>query len=256
MNAELDDWYEASVEPLSEVWKSTIPSDAETDRAVRRFWRQRAVRRKPRPFFFVMAAQGFFLGLVTIALGTWVRTGELPWSKPASNAHTSPSNPTESRHRTATQAAAPTPTGSVPIQAFDGVTARSREPLAPPDRAPSSKSRRAEPKPRAPEVSKEPEPGSAMMAASPIAASEERGAWVRVARALAAHDLEGADAALGELCKASDPGVQDAAELARAELWSGSGRAIQYRPTIERLAVSGRTPFIRKRAAAILAGIK
>ena len=77
------------------------------------------------------------------------------------------------------------------------------------------------------------------------------GAWARVAQALRDHDSAKAEKALDELARSTDQKTRDAAELARAQLRVAEGRGTA-RGTLERLAASGATPAIRRRASELL----
>jgi hypothetical protein len=78
------------------------------------------------------------------------------------------------------------------------------------------------------------------------------GPWKRVARALSVSDWTRADQALSELSSTADPATRDAADLARAELRIAHGEGTALRPELARLARSGATALIRKRAARLL----
>jgi hypothetical protein len=81
------------------------------------------------------------------------------------------------------------------------------------------------------------------------------GPWERVAKALEAGDFSTADAALNDLTTSGDNHARDAAALARAQLWITQGRGGEARGTLQHLAQHGKTPLIRRRAAALLQGL-
>ena len=84
----------------------------------------------------------------------------------------------------------------------------------------------------------------------------ERSAWHDAARALEQNDHARAERALAELGASPDQPTRDAAELARAQLWVSRGKPDQARPVLERLALRGATPLIRRRAAEILSSTR
>src|SRR5262249_46815744 len=91
---------------------------------------------------------------------------------------------------------------------------------------------------------------AARVDSSPLPAD---GPWSRVAQALSASDWQGADRSLVELSTSSgDPATRDAAELVRAELRIAHGQGAALRASVERLALHGATPLIRKRATLLL----
>lgn len=88
---------------------------------------------------------------------------------------------------------------------------------------------------------------------APAASTRARSAWVRAADAMQRGDSEAADRALAELASGEDAIERDAASLARAQNWLASGQRERARPVLQRLAASGATPWIRVRAAELLA---
>ena len=83
-----------------------------------------------------------------------------------------------------------------------------------------------------------------------------RAAWTRAAEALNRGDTEAADKALEELTAEGSEESRDAAWLARAQTWVASGQPERARPVLIKLAASGATPLIRKRAAQTLSRMK
>jgi len=90
-------------------------------------------------------------------------------------------------------------------------------------------------------------------APAPSGSSAGRGAWVRAADALERGDSEAADRALAELASGDNANERDAASLARAQNWVAAGQRDRARPVLLRLATAGATPWIRTRAAELLA---
>lgn len=87
-----------------------------------------------------------------------------------------------------------------------------------------------------------------------LQSASERSAWQKAASALEQNDHRAAQRALSELEASREATTRDAARLARAELLIAENRISDARPLLERLAESGATPLIRRRAAELLSG--
>jgi len=83
-------------------------------------------------------------------------------------------------------------------------------------------------------------------------APAEEGEWSRVSEALKRGDVESAQKELDQLSRSADAGKRDAAVLAQAELFLKQGDHAKARVMLERLAESGATAFIRRRAGQLL----
>ena len=258
MTAKPDEWNEELFQRAAAVWRLAVPSEDETERAWRTFSRRHARPARRGRLVLVAAAQGFVLGLVTIATATWVRMDVLP--QLAARSATSPA--ASPAPRAGGRRAAPPPSAPSVHDAVEPASTATFDDVA---HGSASQIETVTPSvaknlpPRAlPQARRE---ARAWGFASPppsdipsLAAGE--GPWERVARALADHDIDRADRALAELCRSAEPSVRDAAELARAELWIGNGRGAAFGPALQRLATSGQTPFVRQRAAALLSAMK
>jgi hypothetical protein len=250
---------------LAETWRESAPSVAD----VRSLRVRLAARRAPtRSRFRVLAlalAQGFVLGGVTLAAAAWVGHALPSFERLGSSEPKRTSEPPPRAHGrggpgSLAAGSVRRPSGDVPaVAAFGDMTP---DPARVPFEMPSvpsttpargygvsrSAARRAE------------RPGAEAMAPPPTEShpAEESpqvnsdGPWARVAQALSASDWLRADKALLELVATADPATRDAAELARAELWIAHGHGAALRANVERLAASGYTPLIRKRAARLL----
>jgi hypothetical protein len=247
-------------ERLAACYERDLPSDDEIDRARRRLARRGvAVRRVNAKLFLALVVQGFVLGVVTLAAAAWLT--ERVFGSPAASSRPAASEGTTSTqgHGASHRANRARPTEgdetvpAPPRAAFADLPRR--EPLGAPHAASgASGAKREAPAP----VSAAPSPtneASTETPASPLLPSapvDEAGPWSRVSRALASKDWTTADRALAELGASLDPATRDAAELARAQLWMAHGNGERFRSTLERLARSGATALVRRRAAGLL----
>lgn len=243
---------------LAEVWRANAPSNDEVNRARARLAFRGARRaRSPLKILIVALVQGFLLGGATLAAAAWFAGRGWPLFEQRGATVATPAEhaPTTSAHRSAAPAAAvdvraqeDAPGAVAAYPPVEAPQAEARPGAAVPPRA-----RSAAPSEHAEALAKEPEPAPAPseeMAEAPPGPAD--GPWARVARALSASDWQRADAALVELMNTADPATRDAAELARAELFIAHGRGGAFRPSVERLAQSGYSPLIRKRATRLL----
>jgi hypothetical protein len=246
---------------MAECWRESAPSDEIVALAPRRFERRRAAPRRAARMLVVALAQGFVLGIVTLAAASWMVTKVLP----ALRAH----EPLVIRavEQPKTRPSGHGSRGAAPMQAeAEPPTATFEEVGAPVGSALPHTTQAAEPRVAVPVVQAAPSdvgpsaasgpaPGTARASLPPVAVPEipsAVGPWSRVAEALAAGDYGEADRALASLGGDRDATTRDAAELARAELWIARGAGAGFRPSLERLAASGQTPLIRRRAAALI----
>jgi hypothetical protein len=212
----------------------------------------------------VALVQGLFFGAATLAAAAWIAgkaTSRAPLAAFASPP-SSPSPPARAarvRSGTATLAE-PEPPAPTPMAAFDDVADEAPglgrlealsasgggKTRASGVRAPLDKVAPAQP------VLVDTPPPEDTASASVVAAPGMDGPWSRVAQAISDKDWTAADRALNDLSSDGDPSTRDAAELARAELAIARGRTGALRPLVERLARSGATGLIRKRALALL----
>jgi hypothetical protein len=241
---------------LVEAYRAGIPTDAEIERARFRFERRVAPRARPLSRVWALGlAQGFTVGLVTLAAASFVGATVLPrLSFFGGAAHEVTARPLPVTHereprgaRREEPARAEPPAaaqGEAPAvePASDGVTV-SEEPsreLAPRPASPRSPAAAAQGTDAAVTDFREALPGT-------------EGPWARVAQALAIRDFERADEALRALAESPDVTTRDAASLSRAEIWIARGSGAAVAGTVQRLAQSGNTPYIRRRATELLA---
>jgi hypothetical protein len=78
--------------------------------------------------------------------------------------------------------------------------------------------------------------------------------WALAVESLRGNDFTGADDALAQLGKRSDPATRETARLARALLWISSGRGDEVQPVIADLSARATTESVRKRAQDLLRG--
>jgi hypothetical protein len=243
---------------LAEQWRASTPSNDEVDRARARL-AFRGARRARSPFKMLIVAlvQGFLLGGATLAAAAWFTGRGWPLFEHRAATVTPPAEhaPMTRAHRSGA------PTAVVEVHEQEDAPgaiaayppAETSEAAARPGAAVSPRTRSAAPSEHDEVLAKEPEPAPVHpdeAAEAPPAPPD--GPWTRVARALSASDWQQADAALVELMSTADPATRDAAELARAELFIAHGRGDALRPSVERLAHSGYSPLIRKRATRLL----
>jgi hypothetical protein len=89
-------------------------------------------------------------------------------------------------------------------------------------------------------------------ATNTLVQSQLDGAWSRAASAMRRGDDVAATAALSEISRSPDPAARDAARLAQAQLDLAAGRRAAAAPTLNELAQTGATAFVRQRAREIL----
>jgi hypothetical protein len=139
-----------------------------------------------------------------------------------------------------------------PSPSATGIVVNGRAPSAHPVPTASTLAERRTPLP--PVVESAPAPattaGTARGAVS-RAGREPDVLWQQAARALERHEHGEAERVLAELAR-KHPGAADAADLARAQVMITSGRATAARPLLERLAQTGTTETIRRRARQLL----
>ncbi len=240
---------------MAECWEAVAPTDEEIRQTYLRFQRRRRVTPKANTTVLKVAmalAQGFVLGVVTAAPAAWIanHTHRASVESPSAprEAH---SGATRRSNRVRHPSVRPVPEANVPVGVFADPDVRV------PQEAEANAAGVVHLNPRTDRV--------ALHAVVPSevlpAASERRegtssgpadGPWVRAARAIAGSDFSTADEALRDLSADPDPQTRDAAELTRAEMWVAHGRQDGVRSTIERLVREGRTPLVRRRAAALL----
>jgi hypothetical protein len=248
---------------LAEVWQDSAPTADEIGRLqVRLALRPVRAKRARGKVLIVALIQGFMFGGATLAAAAWITGHALPLFDRHADARGGALAPVTPAHRASLappqrhiDPQSVSGSGEVPRAAFDdapGRVAPGREKagdLAETRRhAPGGRAGAALPKPElAADV-----PPAPSVTEKPSAAPPADGPWARVAQALSASDWTSADRALVELCSASDPATRDAATLARAELWIAHGQGASFRASVERLAQTGFTPLIRRRAARLL----
>ena len=264
-------------ERIASCLVDSMPSAEEISRARARYHRSRARPRKLGTRALVVTlVQGMVLGLASAATAAFVVDRvrrEPPPPAPAVTApavtprvERAPARRVAPKTLQSTEPAAPPPTAPPPRARFEDPSGRTAPTGAPPARdalrAPAQPPRTApglaRSKPQAPGSPASIEPSAAAAgvhsaALPPVPAPA--GPWERVAQALEAGDFGGADSALNDLSASGDTHARDAAALARAQLWITRGRGSEARGTLLHLAKHGKTPLIRRRAAALLQGL-
>jgi hypothetical protein len=81
---------------------------------------------------------------------------------------------------------------------------------------------------------------------------KEAPGWREAAAALRDGDYKAADRALSELSRSSDEVERDTAQLSLAQLWLTQGKSEQAQTVLQRLAQSGSSDYVRRRAAELL----
>jgi hypothetical protein len=256
---------------IAEAYRDDLPGDDEIARARRRHLAtSRGGHTSDRPLGRVWAvglSQGFIVGLVTLAAASLVAAKVLPrWTAWQSHRETEahyarePGDPGTRAVRPMESAApsAAAVSDTVPSAAFVtelpwGTGAKTAQnPLHDdPNEAPAAAMVSAgsgTPK-KVPLAVLTPETDPSSLPSLP----SSDGPWARVAQALAVGDFTTADAALRALSESGEASARDAAALSRAELWMARGNGALVTSTLERLAETGQTPFIRRRAAELLA---
>ena len=239
---------------IAEVYRAGIPSDAEVERARRRFAARPRRVTSLRRVWAIGLAQGFTAGLVTLAAASFVGAKVLPklstfWSSPA----------VEARLPRADSASAPA-VRQAPVREEPAAESAPAVPTArfAEANAPTSAGTPRTDRPRVvaaqPRAVAEPQVAPAAPAsAARVPESPSTGAgWTHVAEALAAKDFDRAEASLKGLAESGDLATRDAASLSRAELWIARVHGAAVRQDVERLSREGRTPLIRRRAAELL----
>jgi hypothetical protein len=216
----------------------------------------------------ITVVQGMVLGLASAAAATFVADRVSPrepapaQAPPALPPPAPALRPDGARANRAKQPVAEPPAATPPpVAAFEDLprTAPRGAPQTGP--YPSKQASRSgpgvriEPSRKPPATNPAPSDSTAKNRAALPPVSAPAGPWERVANALEAGDWHGADQALNEIGNSSDGHARDAAALARAQLWITQGRGGEARGTLEHLATHGKTPLIRRRAAALLGGL-
>jgi|RhiMethySRZTD1v2_1073278.scaffolds.fasta_scaffold07270_14 hypothetical protein len=275
MSAELEPGSErgalsaAQRERIAACFLASMPTDEEIDRARRRFNRSRSVPRRQTKALLLALAYGIVLGLASAAAAAFV-ADHVVGVEPAAPADTEPKTlravaPAEAgwggklRIDTPQPAAPAEPPPTAAFAAVPPEHAAARAALEPggvratpePGRESQLQPVPVPPSPKTPDQESAPS-GNESTASLPPVASAVAGPWERAAKALAAGNWDGADKAFNELDQSRDAHARDAAALARAQLWIANGRGAEVKPILQRLASQGRTPLIRRRAAALL----
>jgi hypothetical protein len=254
---------------LVEAYRAGVPSDAEISRAERRMGTQgSASRRSLTRVWGLGLSQGFVAGLVTLAAASFVGAKVLPRLSFFRTTHELEAHPPESERTPAARrpTAHPPPMPAAPADTAPTSTGFDAIPESPPPRDPAEAPENAEASPRGVVVPRPAAPHAAVAAkesssdlpateASDVLPSTE-GPWARVAQALALRDFDRADEALRALQSSSDVITRDAASLSRAEIWIARGSGSSVAATVQRLARSGSTPFIRRRATELLTRLR
>jgi hypothetical protein len=258
MNAEVEpprsdtiDWVR-----VVDVWRSATPSDEDIRRARRRF-ALRALRkpRSPIKALFFALAQGFGVGVVTLATAAFVAERTRLALDTASESEVAKEQATRAATSVraterALEPARPAPSGlpatPAPAARFESDDARTGRTLP---RAANAPSGAGTPRSVAPGSAPSAQDSTTSVVALPAPGPDA--SWKRVAEALDTNDWTRADRALTELVTTGDAYTRDAAGLARAELRLAHGSTVD-RATLERLANAGKTPLIRHRASDLL----
>lgn len=248
-------------------WQTDQPSDAEVERARIRWLSRTLVRpARGRPGALLVAA------VVFGAAGALAATGAVTWPKTSADHPLTP--PAVSAHPTAQPRSAPiVPRGVAPRLAVPRSTAllpdRTQLTDAVAPSTPSTPSNQipvATSDPDSVDVGTAPKSGSRSIArfaepSDPVSMSAEHeatnatpvsGAWQRAADALRQGDDQRATQALQELAASPDPYTRDTAALAHAQLDAAAGRWELALPVLRRLAATGSTPLLRRRAGEVL----
>lgn len=245
---------------LAEVWRASAPSRDEIVHLRARLERStRRPRTSRRKVIIVALVQGLFFGAATLAAAAWIAGKAAPRAPLVAVAPPAASRAPAAQVRGAALVAKPMLPPSAPTAAFDdvddGATRVEGDVLrtegggrARPTGAHAQTGKLSPPTP----VFEQTPPTATAEAPGVVVAPSANGPWARVAQALSEKDWSGADRALNDLSSNGDPTTRDAADLTRAELSIARGEAGRLRPLVERLARSGATGLIRKRAAALL----
>lgn len=225
------------------TWQADKPDSVEVGRARTRWLATQTRRRTPRTFPRALVVGAVLFG----AAGALAATGTLAWKQniesttlPSATTPAPTPAPPAAKHprRSARPATQPPPAAPEPATMAEP----SPLPLAP-EAQPRERALPSAPAERARETSR---------TVSTSAVTEGAGAWQRAAEALRQGDDRQATAALQELTSSSDPYTRDSAALAKAQLDVARGRWDRARPVLERLAGTGATPLLRRRAAEVL----
>jgi hypothetical protein len=247
-----------------------MPSDDEISHARARFLRARArPRRLGARALLITVVQGMVLGLASAAAATFVADRVSPPEPPPAQAPATAPPPAPAVRPDGARSTRVKPPVSEPLSAdvpppvaaFEDLPRTNPRGTPQTEPYPAKQGARSAPEvriapERKPPVTNDARSDSATVnraALPPVPAPA--GPWERVANALEAGDWHGADQALNELGNSSDGHARDAAALARAQLWITQGRGGEARGTLEHLATHGKTPLIRRRAAALLGGL-
>ncbi|HVW26993.1 MAG TPA: hypothetical protein VHC69_16620 [Polyangiaceae bacterium] len=243
---------------LVEVWRTSAPSNEEIAQFRARIRRApRGSRRSRGKVVIVALVQGLFFGGATLAAAAWIAGKALPHSTAPRAAVPVVRSAATGPARSPAQAAPELPPvpPSTPTASFEDVDRAS--PIAESaTKAPGAQQPGRGGSSRRARVASIPTPSAEAAPASSAEATDvsvsSAGPWARVAQALSESDFAAANGALDEIATSADPATRDAAELTRAELSITRGDGSSARPVVERLARSGATGLIRKRATALL----
>ena len=252
---------------MAACFLESMPSASEIDRARARFLRGRVQRRKlGTRALLITVVQGMVLGLASAAAAAFVadRVNHRAPAAPPAAETAAPAASARREHARPQRveppkAAALAPAAAPPRAAFEDLRrapAPGGKPATPGAHSPTPRFERQAP--RAPQTEDAPPrlpAAGAGNGAQSTAFPAPIGPWERVANALEAGDWRSADTALNDLTASGDTHARDAAALARAQLWISQGRGSEAKSTLLQLAQHGKTPLIRRRAAALLQGL-
>jgi hypothetical protein len=259
-------------ERIAACFRDSMPSPEEISRARARYLRARSrPRRLGARALLVTLVQGMVLGLASAATAAFVADHVVRREPPALPAQAAPTMPAPvvavrsnlaKPHRRQPPVEAVVPEVAPPRAAFEDLPAptpvaeKAPTPALVTEKRALRSAQRIPPKTAATEhVRAPPRVPPAVHSAALPAVPAPAGPWERVAKALEAGDWRGADTALDDLSASGDAHARDAAALARAQLWISQGRGAEVRGTLQHLAQQGKTPLIRRRAAALLQGL-
>jgi hypothetical protein len=257
-------------------------TNEELSRAVRLLPLRRTLRSRPRAQLLRIAFATAFGSLLT--LGALAATRQLKWFPPFAQVAATPqhtANPQRAaqpnsrsnanRHLQSPRAAesdSPAPPLPPPTESPGGFEPETRAPLsATPARQPQGSASAVRPHPLGSTPAAQPEHALGVnqqqqqqqqqqQRQQDQQLQEQQHAWTRAAVALRSGDRATAQLALRELSQSPDPETRDAALLAQAELDSRESDQASAHATLHRLAETGATAFVRRRARQLLNAAK